>query len=148
MLISNAKRLQAEQQLAAELTLQPNKVRPVPPAPSAEVRLNAAAILREDALYKKKQREEAEMIKRCPAAIWQGAPYPRLSLPGVNGHAGCSQRVHHLLQMRTFLHVYLCSVSEASCCSVWRQHHLQGLYLLPGSAAPSCVSSPHCCWAW
>ena len=82
--------LQAEQQLAAELTLQPGKVRPLPPAPKAEVRLNAAAILREDALYKKKQREEAEMIKRCPAAWPSGRVHHTPGFPWSEGHAGLS----------------------------------------------------------
>jgi len=56
--------VQQEEELAKQLTLYPGKPRPAPGPPAAQVRLNAAAILREDTLYKKKQLQEAEMIKR------------------------------------------------------------------------------------
>ena len=62
--VSERMPLQQEEELATQVTLYPGKPRPAPGAPAAHVRLNAAAILREDTLYKKKQQQEAEMIKR------------------------------------------------------------------------------------
>ena len=56
--------MQQEEELAKQLTLYPGKPRPAPGPPAAHVRLNAAAILREDTLYKRKQQQEAQMIKR------------------------------------------------------------------------------------
>mmetsp|Transcript_5900 Transcript_5900/g.11252 ORF Transcript_5900/g.11252 Transcript_5900/m.11252 type:complete len:678 (-) Transcript_5900:239-2272(-) len=45
------------------------KAKPPPPPPAAHVRLNTAAILREDAVYKKKQEQEAERIKLYEADL-------------------------------------------------------------------------------
>lgn len=56
--------MQQEEELAKQLTLYPGKPRPAPAPPAAHVRLNAAAVLREDTLYKRKQLQEAQMIKR------------------------------------------------------------------------------------
>ncbi len=56
--------MQQEEELAKQLPLYPGKPRPAPGPPAAQVRLNAAAILREDTVYKKKQLQEAQMIKR------------------------------------------------------------------------------------
>ena len=56
--------MQLEEELAKQLTLYPGKPKPAPGPPSAHVRLNAAAILREDTLYKRKQLQEAQMIRR------------------------------------------------------------------------------------
>lgn len=56
--------MQQEEELAKQLTLHPGKCRPAPAPPAAHVRLNAAAILREDTLYKRKQLQEAQMIQR------------------------------------------------------------------------------------
>ncbi|KAL3140150.1 hypothetical protein ABBQ38_004427 [Trebouxia sp. C0009 RCD-2024] len=55
---------QQEEELAKQLTLYPGKPKPAPGPPAAHVRLNAAAILREDTLYRRKQLQEAQMIKR------------------------------------------------------------------------------------
>ncbi|KAL0036127.1 hypothetical protein WJX79_004471 [Trebouxia sp. C0005] len=60
---------QQEEELAKQLTLYPGKPRPAPGPPAAQVRLNAAAILREDTVYKKKQLQEAQMIKRFEAEL-------------------------------------------------------------------------------
>lgn len=66
---SNLEEVRAEVDAARgkELTFAPPQPRPAPLPPSAEVRLNAASILREDALYKRKQQQEAESIRR-----WEG----------------------------------------------------------------------------
>lgn len=56
--------VQQEEELIKQVTLYPGKPRPAPEPPAAQVRLNAAAILREDTVYKKKQMQEAHMIKR------------------------------------------------------------------------------------
>ncbi len=64
LLCSSCVQMQQEEELAKQLTLYPGKPRPAPGPPAAQVRLNAAAILREDTVYKKKQLQEAQMIKR------------------------------------------------------------------------------------
>jgi len=52
----------AEAQLHAELATRA-KPTPVPPPPTAGVKLNTAAILREDALYRRKQEQEAAALQ-------------------------------------------------------------------------------------
>lgn len=58
-------RAEIEEERRQRETLKPFAgARERPATPSAEVRLNVAAIFREDALYRKRQAEEAEMLKR------------------------------------------------------------------------------------
>eukprot|EP00218_Dolichomastix_sp_CCMP3274_P008635 CAMPEP_0170144934 /NCGR_PEP_ID=MMETSP0033_2-20121228/16248_1 /TAXON_ID=195969 /ORGANISM="Dolichomastix tenuilepis, Strain CCMP3274" /LENGTH=781 /DNA_ID=CAMNT_0010381465 /DNA_START=178 /DNA_END=2526 /DNA_ORIENTATION=- len=74
---SNLERIksQVEEERLRELTFQPKASKPVPAAPSASVKLNAAAVLREDALYKKKQDQEARMIKAYEEELRDGREF-------------------------------------------------------------------------
>jgi hypothetical protein len=75
-----SERRRAESELVAELTFAPSL--PPPPAkrPPPDVRVNASAILREDALLKKKQAQDAALIKAYEEELrdntefyrWQG----------------------------------------------------------------------------
>jgi len=66
---------QAEAELQATLRFDGTKAKPAPPPPAAAVRLNAAAVLREDALYKKKQAEEARMIAMYETELRDSVPF-------------------------------------------------------------------------
>ncbi len=73
---TEALRAERDAALAAELAVRP-VVRPPPPPPVAEVRLTAAAILREDALYKRKQAAEACALQRFAAELRDTAEFDR-----------------------------------------------------------------------
>ena len=57
--------MQVEAEQSRMLTLRPVISKPPGTPPASEVRLNAAAILREDAVYCKRQQQEADAIRRC-----------------------------------------------------------------------------------
>ncbi|KAI8467452.1 MAG: hypothetical protein J3K34DRAFT_481220 [Monoraphidium minutum] len=61
-------REEADAAVAAELAVRP-RARPAPPPPGAEVKLNAAAVLREEAVYRKKQAEEARELQRFESEL-------------------------------------------------------------------------------
>ncbi|KAF6252521.1 hypothetical protein COO60DRAFT_519370 [Scenedesmus sp. NREL 46B-D3] len=83
---ADAVRAELEAELAAELALRP-QARPTPPPPTAatsgvsalctQVRLNAAAVLREDALYKRKQAAEAAALQKYEAELRDTAAFDR-----------------------------------------------------------------------
>lgn len=67
-----------ERERAAELQFEVNPVKMPPKAPTAEtapIKLNTAAILREDNVYRKKQAQEAAMIKRYESELRDGSEF-------------------------------------------------------------------------
>ena len=73
-------RAEVESELARVATFKPPPSKPAPKfanQPKREVKLNAAAILREDALYKKKQLEEAKMIEKFETELRDDSEFTR-----------------------------------------------------------------------
>lgn len=73
-------RAEVESELARVATFAPPPCKPAPKfaaQPKREVKLNAAAILREDALYKKKQLEEAKMIEKFETELRDDSEFTR-----------------------------------------------------------------------
>ena len=68
---------QARREFEAQHEYRPVVAKPVPDAPDAEVRLNAAAILREDAVYRKKQAEEAAALRAFEQELHDSTAFDR-----------------------------------------------------------------------
>ena len=73
----NTESLKAEMEAELQSTLHFSgpKAKPAPPPPKANVRLNTAAVLREDALYKRKQAKEAAMIQTYEMELRDAVPF-------------------------------------------------------------------------
>ncbi|WIA13671.1 hypothetical protein OEZ85_007232 [Tetradesmus obliquus] len=95
---SDAVRAELEAKLAAELAARP-QARPAPPPPTAEVRLNAAAVLREDALYKRKQAAEAAALQKYEAELRDTAAFDRWQ--AALREADAAQQAERVEQLRS-----------------------------------------------
>ena len=89
---SNLDTVRAEVEAQREKELQPwATVKPVPPRPQAAVRLNATAVLREDALYKRRMEEEAELLKAYESELRDGAEFDAWRRKALEGDEAASR---------------------------------------------------------
>lgn len=102
-------RMEIEADLARELTFRPAPARAVPAPPVAPVKLNTAAILREDAVYRKKQAQEAEMLKKFESELHDAGEFKVGTVQESDGG-----RYHKRQCVRV--------QKETLLCLFWRRH--------------------------